>query len=133
MQQGASGSYVYVVKADNTVSMRAVTPGPSSGDLVSITKGLQTGERVVVDGADQLRDGAHVTVPGAAAGAGTAAPGAGQHQHHRDGGAGAGSNSSAGGSGGGASSSGGASSGASSGGHYRQRQQNADSPGGAPP
>jgi multidrug efflux system membrane fusion protein len=42
MQQGASGSYVYVVKADSTVSMRAVTPGPSSGDLVSISKGLQT-------------------------------------------------------------------------------------------
>src|ERR1700685_333198 len=115
MQQGASGSYVYVVKADNTVSMRAVTPGPSSGDLISVTKGLQTGERVVVDGADQLRDGAHVTVPGAAAAsaaAGSAAPGAGQHQHHRDGGAGAGSNSSGGGStSGGGSSSGGASGG----------------------
>jgi membrane fusion protein, multidrug efflux system len=137
MQQGASGSYVYVVKADNTVSMRAVTPGPSSGDLISVTKGLQTGERVVVDGADQLRDGAHVTVPGAAAAAaaaGSAAPGAGQHQHHRDGGAGAGSNSSGGGStSGGGSSSGGASGGSSGGGHYRQRQQNADSPGSGPP
>jgi multidrug efflux system membrane fusion protein len=126
MQQGASGSYVYVVKADNTVSMRAVTTGPSSGDLVSITKGLQSGERVVVDGADQLRDGAHVTIPGAAAGPGSAAPGAGQHPHHRDGGAG----SSGGGDG---SSSGGASSGASSGGHYRQHQQNADGAGTAPP
>jgi multidrug efflux system membrane fusion protein len=126
MQQGASGSYVYVVKADNTVSMRAVTTGPSSGDLVSITKGLQSGERVVVDGADQLRDGAHVTIPGAAAGAGSAAPGAGQHSHHRDGGAG----SSSGGDG---SSGGGASGGSSSGSHYRQHQQNADSPGAAPP
>jgi membrane fusion protein, multidrug efflux system len=126
MQQGASGSYVYVVKADNTVSMRAVTTGPSSGDLVSITKGLQSGERVVVDGADQLRDGAHVTIPGAAAGAGSAAPGAGQHSHHRDGGAG----SSGGGDG---SSGGGASGGSSSGSHYRQHQQNADSPGAAPP
>jgi multidrug efflux system membrane fusion protein len=129
MQQGASGSYVYVVKADNTVSMRAVTPGPSSGDLISITKGLQIGERVVVDGADQLRDGAHVTVPGAAAGAVNAGPGAGQRQHHRDGGAGGGGNS----SGGGSTSGSGTSSGASGGGHYRQRQQNADSPGGGPP
>ena len=89
MQQGASGSYVYVVNADSTVSMRAVTAGPSSGDLVSITKGLTAGERVVVDGADQLRDGAHVVVPGIAAGAGitgsggSASSGAGQHMHRR--------------------------------------------------
>src|SRR6202167_5452520 len=64
MQQGSSGSYVYVVNANSTVSMRAVTAGPSSGDLVSITKGLTIGERVVVDGADQLRDGAKVVIPG---------------------------------------------------------------------
>jgi multidrug efflux system membrane fusion protein len=89
MQQGSSGSYVYVVNADGTVSMRAVTTGPSSGDLVSISKGLKSGERVVVDGADQLRDGAHVVVPGTAAGAGAAAAagsgssGAGQHLHRR--------------------------------------------------
>jgi membrane fusion protein, multidrug efflux system len=87
MQQGASGSYVYVVNADSTVSMRAVTAGPASADLVSISKGLTAGERVVVDGADQLRDGAHVVVPGIAAGAGitgsagSASSGAGQHMH----------------------------------------------------
>jgi len=120
MQQGSSGSYVYVVKADGTVSMRAVTPGPSSGDLISITKGLQAGERVVVDGADQLRDGARVMVPGAAAAAGNAPPDTGQHMHRQ--GAGAGNYSS-----------GGASGGASGGGHYRQRQQNPGNPGGPPP
>jgi multidrug efflux system membrane fusion protein len=98
MQQGASGSYVYVVKPDSTVSMRAVTPGPTSGDLVSVSKGLQPGERVVVDGADQLRDGAHVVIPGAGPAAGGAAPGGGQHAHHRDGGASSGANSSGGGS-----------------------------------
>ncbi len=120
MQQGSSGSYVYVVKADSTVSMRAVTPGPSSGDLSSITKGLQAGERVVVDGADQLRDGARVMVPGAAAAAGNAPPGTGQHMHRQSAGAGN-------------YSSGGASGGASGGDHYRQRQQNPGNPGGAPP
>jgi multidrug efflux system membrane fusion protein len=132
MQQGSSGSYVYVVNADSTVSMRAVTPGPSSGELVSITKGLQTGERVVVDGADQLRDGAHVVVPGSAAAAGSASSGAGQHLHHR----GASSSGSDGTDG---STSSGASSDASSGGHWRRQQQNAGSSGapgnagGAPP
>jgi multidrug efflux system membrane fusion protein len=114
MQQGASGSYVYVVKPDSTVSMRVVTPGPASGDLVSISKGLQPGERVVVDGADQLRDGAHVVIPGAAAAGGGAAPASGQHPHRHD--AGAGANSSGGGSGG-------SSGGASSGGHHWQHQQ----------
>ena len=99
MQQGSSGSYVYVVNADSSVSMRAVTPGPSSGDLVSITKGLQAGERVVVDGADQLRDGAHVLIPGAGAAAGAAPTGTGQPLHRRGAGAGPGSNSSGGGSG----------------------------------
>jgi membrane fusion protein, multidrug efflux system len=139
IQQGASGSYVYVVKGDSTASMRAVTTGPSSGDLVSITKGLALGERVVVDGADQLRDGARVVIPGAAAaGAAGAAPGAGQHQHHHDAGAG----SSTGGSGGGASSgsassggdngAGSSGAGSSSGGHMH-RQHNADNAGGAPP
>ena len=99
MQQGSSGSYVYVVNADSSVSMRAVTPGPSSGDLVSITKGLQAGERVVVDGADQLRDGAHVLIPGAGAAAGAAPTGTGQPLHRHGAGAGPGSNSSGGGSG----------------------------------
>src|ERR1700733_5987255 len=148
MQQGASGSYVYVVKADNTVSMRGVTTGPTSGDLVSITKGLATGERVVVDGADQLRDGAKIVIPGNAPAAGAAAPGGGQHTHHRrDAGASSGSNSSGGGNGAGAGGAAGASGGSSSGstggssggwnggssggGHHHQRQQDADSPGGA--
>ncbi|HEX9138734.1 MAG TPA: efflux RND transporter periplasmic adaptor subunit [Steroidobacteraceae bacterium] len=72
LQQGASGSYVYVANADNTVTMRAVTTGPGTADQVSILKGLQPGETVVVDGADQLRDGAHITIPQAGA-AGAAA------------------------------------------------------------
>jgi multidrug efflux system membrane fusion protein len=101
MQQGASGSYVYVVNADSSVSMRTVSAGPSSADLVSISKGLTAGERVVVDGADQLRDGAHVVIPGiagagAAGSAGSGSNGAGQHLHQR----GAGSSGSSGSSGG---------------------------------
>jgi membrane fusion protein, multidrug efflux system len=141
-QQGSSGSYVYVVNADSTVSMRAITTGPSSGDLISITKGLKTGERVVVDGADQLRDGAHVVLPGAAGGAGTPAAvgggssGSGQHLHRKGassaGGDGAGSSSSEAAS----STSSGAASGASSGGQWRQHRQEAGSSagaGGAPP
>jgi multidrug efflux system membrane fusion protein len=94
LQQGASGSYLYVVNPDSTASMRAVSAGPSSGDLVSISSGLAVGERVVVDGADQLRDGARVIVPGApgAPGALGASSGGGQYRRHRDGASSSGAN-----------------------------------------
>lgn len=54
------------------VHVRYVTTGTSVGILTSITQGLQLGETVVVDGAEQLRDGARVIVP--AAGSGAAGP-----------------------------------------------------------
>jgi multidrug efflux system membrane fusion protein len=66
IQRGAPGTYVYVINADNTVSVRPVGLGPSDGPTAQITSGLSVGERVVVDGTDRLRDGAHVIVPGAA-------------------------------------------------------------------
>jgi multidrug efflux system membrane fusion protein len=61
--RGAKGAFAYVVKDDNSVAMTPVQTGPSQGALVSIRSGLNVGDRVVVDGADKLRDGAHVTVP----------------------------------------------------------------------
>jgi multidrug efflux system membrane fusion protein len=113
MQQGASGSYVYVVNADSTVSMRAVQTGPSSGDLIQVTKGLQVGERVVVDGADQLRDGAKVVVPAPGAyPAGASGSSSGAQRGHRRG---TGSSSGSGGyAGGGFGARGGSSSGSAS-------------------
>lgn len=65
IERGASGAYVFVVNDDSTVSMRAVTEGPADGNTTSITKGLTVGETVVVDGADRLKDGARVQLPGA--------------------------------------------------------------------
>jgi multidrug efflux system membrane fusion protein len=43
--------------------MRAVTLGAVDGDKQAIAKGLNTGETVVTDGADRLKDGADVDVP----------------------------------------------------------------------
>jgi len=63
LQNGSQGSYVYLVKPDNTVSTRPVVTGPSSGELVAISSGLESGQTVVVDGADQLRDGAKIQLP----------------------------------------------------------------------
>jgi membrane fusion protein, multidrug efflux system len=76
VQRGAPGTFVYVVAANNTVSLRKVTLGPASGDLVSISTGVQPGEQVVIDGVDKLRDGAKVSTGGGGkAGAGTAGGG----------------------------------------------------------
>jgi multidrug efflux system membrane fusion protein len=63
IQRGSSGAYVFVVKPDHMVAMRAVTLGPQQDDRVSIIKGLNVGETVVTDGGDRLREGAEVTIP----------------------------------------------------------------------
>ena|SRR5579872_1389021 len=65
IQRGAPGTYVYVVNQNNTVSVRPVSIGPSDGPMAAVNSGLSVGERVVVDGTDRLRDGAHVTIPAA--------------------------------------------------------------------
>ena len=74
VQRGAPGTYVYIVNADKTASVRKVTLGPGDANDVTITAGLKVGELVVVDGADRLREGAKVTLRGdAKAGAAGAA------------------------------------------------------------
>ncbi len=60
VQRGVDGTFVYVVKADNTVTMRPVTLGPVSGERVAVLKGLKAGEQLVVDGTDRLREGSKV-------------------------------------------------------------------------
>jgi len=62
VQYGASGPFVYLVAADNTVSVHPVQLGAQDGNWVVVKSGLAAGDRVVIDGADQLRNGAHVTV-----------------------------------------------------------------------
>jgi len=64
IQRGAPGAYVYVINADNTVSVRQVSTGPVDGNITAINSGLSAGERVVIDGTDRLRDGLKVTVAG---------------------------------------------------------------------
>ena len=77
VQRGAPGTYVYVVNADQTVSVRQVTVGPGDASNITITAGLKPGDTVVVDGADRLKDGAKVLVRQG----GAARPGAGAAAH----------------------------------------------------
>ena len=62
IQQGPQGNFVFVVKEDNTVTVRPVTLGAAQGDNVAIKDGLSEGEIVVVEGADKLKEGSKVTV-----------------------------------------------------------------------
>src|SRR4051812_8989273 len=60
LQRGSQGSFVYVVKEDNTVSVRPVKVGSADGERLAVESGVAAGERVVVDGMDRLREGARV-------------------------------------------------------------------------
>lgn len=60
IQRGAGGAFVYVMTPAQTVTVRQVTVGVAEGDDVAVDSGLTAGERVVVDGADRLREGARV-------------------------------------------------------------------------
>ncbi|BDT60033.1 hypothetical protein MasN3_35270 [Massilia varians] len=65
LRHGANGDFVYVLDPqEKTVSQRAVTRGQASVDKVQIKTGLKVGEQVITEGADRLRDGAKVTLPG---------------------------------------------------------------------
>ena len=69
IQRNAQGAYVYVIKSDQTASMRTITPGTTDGS-VTVVQGLEPQEVVAVNGFDKILDGAKVTVrtPGKASG-----------------------------------------------------------------
>jgi multidrug efflux system membrane fusion protein len=61
IQVSQSGPFVFVVKPDNTVDLRAVKPGQrQEGDLTVIENGVKPGETVVVTGQLALAPGAKV-------------------------------------------------------------------------
>jgi len=82
VQQGPTGAYVFVVGTDDTVKMTPVIVSLTQGETSVIAKGLAGGERVVIEGASQLRNGGKVSTSepgkGSAAGAGS-----GADTHHK--------------------------------------------------
>ncbi|WP_347986142.1 MdtA/MuxA family multidrug efflux RND transporter periplasmic adaptor subunit [Methylomonas sp. AM2-LC] len=62
IQRGVDGTFVYVVKEDNTVSVRPIKTGATQGDNIAVLSGLSPGEKLVVDGADKLREGMTVNI-----------------------------------------------------------------------
>jgi membrane fusion protein, multidrug efflux system len=77
VQHGAPGDYVFLLGAENKVSVRVVKLGPADGERISVQSGLAVGDRVVVEGTDKLKDGSTVVI-GQAGGAGATTAGAAQ-------------------------------------------------------
>jgi multidrug efflux system membrane fusion protein len=99
LRHSNNGDFVYVLKADKTVTVRMVTRGQATTDMVEIRAGLEAGEQVITEGADRLKEGAKVTLAGdkpAMGGAGGAAGGERRHRRqHAEGAASASASASA--------------------------------------
>lgn len=61
-QEGTGTRFIYVLRADNTVSYLPVTVGRHIGQEYEVLSGLEEGARVVVKGQALLRDGVKVNV-----------------------------------------------------------------------
>ncbi len=61
VQRGSNGDFVYLIKPDNTVTLRDVVQSGQVDDThVVIGKGLQTGDKVVTEGQFRLKEGSKV-------------------------------------------------------------------------
>jgi multidrug efflux system membrane fusion protein len=65
LQTGQQGTYVFVVKADQSVESRPVTAGSAVGPETIIEKGLAAGETIVTDGQLRLVPGAKIRIKSA--------------------------------------------------------------------
>jgi multidrug efflux system membrane fusion protein len=62
VQRGPNGTFVYVVKDDNTASMRPIVVQKQDENQTVVKSGLAAGERVVTTGFVRLTDGSKVTI-----------------------------------------------------------------------
>ena len=60
IQRNSRTAFVYVVKPDQTVTIRTVTLGTTEDDEAQIVSGLSAGEVVVTTGVDKLQEGSKV-------------------------------------------------------------------------
>ena len=72
-QRGPEGTFAYVIQQDQTVQPKPIEIEHTEGEIAIVSKGLQEGEQVVVDGQNQLRAGTKVATR-QAAGAPSRAP-----------------------------------------------------------
>ncbi|MBV8891786.1 MAG: efflux RND transporter periplasmic adaptor subunit, partial [Acidobacteria bacterium] len=60
VERGPQGTYVFVVKPDNTVEVRPVAVALSQNNFSALTSGISENEIVVTDGQDKLQAGSKV-------------------------------------------------------------------------
>ena len=68
VQRGPQGTFVYIVQPDQSAALRTVQVDTVQEQWAVITGGIQPGDKVVVEGQNQLRPGAKVSVRASAAG-----------------------------------------------------------------
>jgi membrane fusion protein, multidrug efflux system len=71
VQEGQQGSFVFVVKSDQTVDLRPVTIARTSGTEAIVKDGLKAGETVITDGQLRLVAGSRISVKTGASQEGT--------------------------------------------------------------
>jgi multidrug efflux system membrane fusion protein len=81
VQRGPNGAFVYVVKDDNTVTMRPIVVQKQDEALTVVASGLTPPERVVTTGFVRLNDGSKITI-----GSDTATPAAAPQRTRQRGG-----------------------------------------------
>jgi membrane fusion protein, multidrug efflux system len=62
VQRASFGTFVYGVKPDNTVTIKRITLGPTEAERVAVTAGLEPGDQIVLEGVDELTEGAKIEV-----------------------------------------------------------------------
>jgi multidrug efflux system membrane fusion protein len=76
LERGPDGLFTYVVQADSTIKVAALTVGQQTGDVVVIEKGLQAGDKVVASNQYRLQPGARIRANGTASQAASGKAGA---------------------------------------------------------
>jgi multidrug efflux system membrane fusion protein len=61
LEHGPNGTFVYLVKPDQTVAVQPVDVRLDNGKIAVIAKGLDAGATVVVDGQSRLQDGTRIS------------------------------------------------------------------------
>lgn len=62
VQVGQNGTFVFVIKDDDTAEIRPITVDRTVGGMAVIAKGLKPGEKVATDGQLRLGNGTHVQI-----------------------------------------------------------------------
>ena len=62
VQQRDGGDFVFVVASNKTAALKKISTGGKIGNLIIVNNGLQNGDKVVVDGLTNLREGTPLSV-----------------------------------------------------------------------